>query len=61
MGTDEYVRELILNDPDITTSAITTALNKKHGLGSVSYCNSFSLTQVKHLERRVRHQLSKWQ
>ena len=61
MGIDEAVRFFILADPDISDSALTIAINKKHGTKSWSHSTNYNLVQVKWMARRVRSQLAKWQ
>ena len=60
MYADQYVRHLLLEDPSLSDSAITIKLNKHHGVGSSSYSYNYSITAVKFIARRVRHNLSKW-
>ena len=59
MGIDQVVRHYILEDPDISISALTIAVNRKHGTVQTSHSTNYTMTHVKYVARRVRHQLSK--
>lgn len=59
MGIDQVVRHFILEDPDISDSALTIKVNRKHGTVQTSHSTNYTRVQVHHIARRVRHQLSK--
>lgn len=60
MGIYEVVRHYILEDPNISDSALTIAINKKHGTKSSSHSTNYNLVEVKWMAKRVRHNLAKW-